>query len=147
MKSKNYPYIVFVIFIVFLSGCGPRYAATNLAGKASVDGQTLTNGSVTFTPTESGYGSGVRVFLNSDGTYSAKSVPVGKVRVTIISEKKTGRKTKGMFDKEVDEIVSVIPSSKQEGVFIDIVPGQTVCNFEWESGKEDQPLRPAGGSP
>jgi len=136
MNTKMLCWSVFVCLAFCLSGCGSGYPATNLTGKVSVDGQAITEGSITFIPTESGCGSGVRVFLQSDGAYSAKDVPLGTVRVTVIATKKTGNKTKGMLGEEVDEVVSVIPASKSQGVNVTIAQGQTVCNFEWESDKE-----------
>jgi len=136
MNTKCFCLCFFVGFAVFVVGCGTKYPSTNLTGKVSVDGETLTEGSITFAPMESGFGSGVRVFLNSDGTYTAKAVPTGKVRVTILSDKKTGRKTKGMAGEEVDEVTSAIPASKSGGIFIDITSGQTVCDFDLESDKE-----------
>ena len=136
MNTKMLCWSVFVGGALCLSGCGPGYSATNLTGKVSVDGQAVTEGSITFIPTESGCGSGVRVFLRPDGTYSAKDVPLGTVRVTVIATKKTGNKTKGIFGEEVDEVASVIPASKSQGINVAVVQGQTVCNFEWESDKE-----------
>ena len=135
MNAKLLCLSIFIGFAVVLGGCGTKYPSTILKGKVSVDGEIVTEGSITFAPTESGFGSGVRVFIEPDGTYTAKDIPVGKVRVTIISDKKTGKKTKGMFGEEVDEVASIIPASKKEGVYIDIVAGQTVCDFEWESDK------------
>ena len=136
MSTRFLCLIVFIGFALFFSGCGPKFPSTHLSGRVSVDGKVLSSGSIMFAPTESGTGSGVLVFINPDGTYAAERVPLGKVRVTISSEEKTGKKAKGPTGEEVDAVVSIIPASKAGGIVIDVTSGQTVCDFEWESDKE-----------
>ena len=135
MNARFYTLMIFVGFAVVLGGCGTKYPTTDLSGKASVDGVALEEGSITFAPTESGFGSGVREFFKPDGTYFAKNVPIGKVRVTIISEKKTGG-TITYQGQNYDEKASVIPPSKRSGVLVDVTAGQKVLDFIWESDTE-----------
>jgi hypothetical protein len=87
----------------------------------------------------------LRVFIQSDGKYSAKQVPIGNVCVTIIASKKTGNKIKGLRGEDVDEFVSVIPPQYKEGVLLKIVKGQKQLDFEWLSPSE--PMQMPGMMP
>ncbi|MGL4941586.1 MAG: hypothetical protein ACRC46_00155 [Thermoguttaceae bacterium] len=123
--------------LIVAAGCafGPNYASTTLRGKVTVDGVPIEDGLISITPNgNGGQGTGVRVTITK-GEYTAKAVPVGKCRVSFTAVKKTGKKVKGMFDKEVDEAVSLIPARYSEGLETEIERGQKTLDFALESGQ------------
>ena len=67
-----------------------------------------------------------------DGIYNAPHVPVGKVRVRIISTRETGNMIPGSGQLE-PEIVDVVPPKYRQGVEIDITGDRDDLDFHLTS--------------
>jgi hypothetical protein len=132
-KLSNTNIFAIVVLLLALSGCNRiGYDYTDLKGKVTVDGVVLTEGSLAFFPEDSGKGKGVFVQIGTNGLYNAPKVPLGKTRITVTAMKKSGKKI-NVFDREMDEMISVIPEQYKSGILIDISSGQTELNIELNS--------------
>jgi hypothetical protein len=113
-------------------GCGRWEATTtHLEGRITVDGQTVKEGNVSFIPLEANHGRGTTAVI-SEGHYSARDVPLGKVRVHFNATRATGR-TVIVSDTRMPEIVDVIPDKYRSGVEIEVAAGQVRLDFDLDS--------------
>lgn len=77
--------------VLTLAGCGPGYRTIDMRGDVSVDGMRANAGHLTFIPVAAGMGRGGMAFIQPDGTYHLRNVPIGEVTFTIVPEQKSGR--------------------------------------------------------
>lgn len=79
-----------------LGGCGTKVGS--VSGKVTYQGKALPSGTVTFLAPNNKV---VSSPINSDGTYSAENVPVGKAKITVTTTAKPpapkGKKGPGMM--------------------------------------------------
>lgn len=117
------------------AGCDavPEGMAT-VTGKVTVDGQTATEGAITFTPSDGmSQTTGGKIV---DGRYEA-TAPIGLMRVLIRIPKVVGeRKLYDTPDSPVQPIMeeSLPPKyNDQSELEIEVRPGETECNFDLSS--------------
>jgi hypothetical protein len=114
------------------SGCGRRDPpTTHLKGRITLDGQPVKEGNVSFIPLEANHGRGTTAVI-AEGRYSARNVPLGKVRVHFNATKATGR-TAIVSNLPVPEIIDVIPDKYRRGVEIEVAEVQVQQDFDLDS--------------
>jgi hypothetical protein len=114
------------------SGCGGwGMPTTHLEGRITLDGQPVKEGNVSFIPLQANHGRGTTAII-SEGRYSARDVPLGKVRVHFNATKATGR-TVIVSDTSMPEIIDVIPEKYRVGMEIEVAAGQVQRDFELDS--------------
>jgi hypothetical protein len=67
-----------------------------------------------------------------DGRYDARSVPLGKLQVSISASKKTGRMIEE-YSQPREEMVSIIPKAYEQGIAIEVVGDDPNRNFDLRS--------------
>jgi hypothetical protein len=112
-------------------GCGGGEPTATLQGTVLVDGEPLPHGTISFTPLEPGRGKAVSAQIEQ-GKYTARNVPLGRVRVLFHAVAGTG---KMLFDRdagrEYEEMVSLVADEYQiTGIEITVEPGSQTQDFE-----------------
>jgi hypothetical protein len=107
MFSPRFLSLTSLVICLALLTCPARAADAKTAtveGKVTLDGKPLAAGKVSFHPKA---GKAVVADLNKDGTYTAKKVPIGEVRISI--------KAKGVPKKYADPKTSGLTVEVKEG--------------------------------
>jgi hypothetical protein len=100
--------------LVLSAGCSDRLPAKQIYGTVTYQGQKVDAGNVRFVPIEGTEGPASRAYI-IDGQYRIDArggVPLGKHRVEVNAQRKTGRKVMGRTAADVgqvDEMVTVGP--------------------------------------
>jgi hypothetical protein len=120
-----------------LLACSFAASAAEVQGKALYKGQPLPSGTIAFHPAK---GKAIKVEIQPDGTYSAKKVPVGQVKVTIDTEPAKPRVKDKAPAKDKDKAA---PKDKPEKApkYVPIpkkyaTPETTPLRFEVKAGKQ-----------
>lgn len=120
--------LVLTMPLAILAGCGGQgYSTARVEGQVTVDGQPLTQGTLSFTPLQSERGAGVSAPIEA-GRYVAVKVPQGRVRVGFQAVKETGR-TVMQFGKPYPETVNAIPDKYRAGIEIEIAGDEANKDF------------------
>ena len=79
----NHCNAVIFIFVLLICGCsrGKRDVTGDVFGKVTLEGQSLSTGSISYVSQEGKVASGI---LDSNGAYAIKNVIVGKYRVLVL---------------------------------------------------------------
>ena len=125
-------------------GCGQSGPVRgDVQGKVTVDGESVENGAIVFTPLEGIEGAPMQYEIKG-GTYSSaatgKGVPVGKNSVYISGTKPTGRQSLNFVTGEMsDDFVEYIPAKYNERTTleVEVEDGNNTFDFELE-GKPTQ---------
>ena len=98
------------IGLLLLTGCGQDSNRKSLEGDVTLDGQPLMKGSITLVPMQ-GTGGPTAGGTIDNGKFSitSKGTFVGKFRVEITANRKTGQKKQGPFGNMVDDYEQYIP--------------------------------------
>ncbi len=98
------------IGLLLLTGCGQNSNRKSLEGVVTLDGQPLMEGSIRLIPMQGTGGPTAGGEIN-DGKFSitSKGTFVGKFRVEITANRKTGQKKQGPFGNMVDDYEQYIP--------------------------------------
>jgi hypothetical protein len=92
-----------------LEGCNGQRRATAV-GKITLSGEPLESGMVTFRP-KSGASNEAFTLPVANGKYATTTpVAVGDYFVEVQAWKKTGRMVRGQFDREIEEVIPLIPA-------------------------------------
>jgi hypothetical protein len=120
-----------VLICLTLAGCGHEGATggAKLTGQVSLDGAPLAKGSVLFMPQAKG-GESVQPATAEivDGKYACPGVPLGKVLVTFVSTRETGKMITD-YSEPYAEVVSVIPPKYQSGLPLDVAGDKSGVDF------------------
>jgi hypothetical protein len=126
----HYP-VAITLFIVVVSGCwsGPGYPTAVVEGEVTVDGQPLSQGTMTFTPLQIA-GKAVTAKIDN-GRYTAVGVPAGRVRVSFNATRETGRMLTDQESGETfPEVVHLVaPRFVSQGVEISVAEEKDQHDF------------------
>ena len=135
LRRVLFSYTLLGAFVLVCVGCGqgPSNRAS-VAGKVTVDGKPLEEGSIVFVPTEGTTGptAGGRI-RNGNYTIGSKKGPVvGTARVEIRAVRETGRISTFGFDAGQKERVQYIPARYNEDSQLraDLKRGRNSLDFE-----------------
>lgn len=128
MKSRRLA--PFFVVAVVVSGCGPNFSTTPLAGSVTVDGEPVAEGSINFVPAGVGQGPSTSAPIIA-GKYQA-SAPIGPVRVHFQATRETGKMI-DVFGTPQPERVNLIPPRYHGGVEMDVSPQQSQHDFDLQS--------------
>ncbi len=131
-----------VMFLLLLVGCGSSDRAS-VNGTITLDGKLVESGSITFFPSEGTKGPSAGATIK-DGYYEIntanKGVVIGKNRIVLNANHKTGRRMPNPFDPTVmiDEVVQAFPPeySTESKVIRDIQSGENQINLDIVSNKK-----------
>lgn len=117
------------------AGCGARDTRGVVSGAVTFDGQPVEDGSILFEP-EGGQGQTAGAAIK-EGKFTAE-VPLGKMRVRIHGNKKTGRKYKVYDTPEsplVEEIVELLPPkyNVNSELTLEVKPGAQQVQYDLKS--------------
>lgn len=110
MKSRLVTVVVLVVSLATITACNRGPARSSVYGNITFNGKAIDGGEIFFIPMYSG-GVPAHAVIDS-GKYAipaASGPSVGKCRVEIQWQRKTGRKLKVPPDREVEETEEVIP--------------------------------------
>ena len=112
-------------------GCGgpaKSYKTADVAGTVTLDGQPIQKGVINFIGNETGEGSAEIVA----GKFTAREVPLGKVRIFVVATRETGKMVPGSSEP-VPEIESIIPAKYSQGIEAEIAGDETDRKIELTS--------------
>jgi hypothetical protein len=139
--------VLAVVILTACSGCGKKhqtFPTARLEGRVTLDGTPVPAGLIIFRSKENPEALPTNGEI-TDGVYSAKGVPLGKVSVTINARKPTGKtyEERGLTVKE--EIKLTTPKAYGDGSQVIEVQGdKSGQNFEMKSDPiPDPPQGPA----
>lgn len=123
--------LVLAAVCLALTGCGHEGASggAKLTGQVLLDGAPLASGSVQFMPQAKG-GESVQPASAEivNGQYECAHVPLGKVLVTFVSTRETGRMITD-YSEPYPEVVSVIPPRYQAGLPLEVAGDKSGVDF------------------
>jgi hypothetical protein len=121
------------LLALVVAGCGTSGLPTaKLEGTVTLDGTPIATGGIQFRPKDPKGQAPPAGAVISDGKYSAKGVPIGKVVVMVTATKETGKTiTQGSDSRP--EAVNIIPQKYQKGIEIDVTGDNPNQNFELKS--------------
>lgn len=109
--------IVFAGLLMTIGCGGPaksNYQTAKLAGTVRVDGVTVEQGRIRFSPTKPDQAPAAEGPITA-GQYTIDKAPVGDVTVTFTGAKKTGH-TIELYGQNSEESISVIPTKYSRGL-------------------------------
>jgi hypothetical protein len=107
LGKKMMKYVLVLLPLIFLLGCGAADNRFIVTGKVTFDGKPLEDGAITFFPLDKGTTASGAI---KDGSYSARLFS-GKFTVQITSQQKTGKQFKDESGSGMlDEVVQIIPA-------------------------------------
>ncbi len=125
--------VLMALFWVVGGGCQPSgYPSAALEGSVTVDGTAIDQGTISFTPLDSGAGTSVIAEIRG-GRYRAEQVPLGNVLVGFQAMRETGE-TFMEFGVEVPQTESLIPDKYATGIEIRVESEGGEQDFELVSG-------------
>jgi hypothetical protein len=106
--------------IVAILGCGakPAYPGAHLAGTVSIDGQSVQEGTIAFTPTGAAHGQAVGARISA-GRYDCPYVPMGESLVQIYALRPTGKMVEVMGSMK-PEMQDLVPRKDRDGIKIEV---------------------------
>jgi hypothetical protein len=96
------------------SGASKQYQTAKVSGTVTIDKKPVEKGTINFLSE----GTGPRGEDSADivgGKFTAKQVPLGKVRIFIIATQETGKMIPGS-GTDIPEVVSIVPPSYSQGL-------------------------------
>jgi hypothetical protein len=135
LRRVLFSYTLLGAFVLVCIGCGqgPSNRAS-VAGKITVDGTPLEEGSIVFVPTEGTAGptAGGRIRNGSYAIGSKKGPVVGTARIEIRAVRETGKISTHGFDAGQKERVQYIPTRYNEDSQLrsDLKRGRNSLDFE-----------------
>ena len=131
-RSQRLLPLLFLAF--FVGGCGgPKYPASTVTGRVTIDGAPVPKGYITFSPTDGTAGPVVGAPIH-DGEYRCELVPQGKLHVTFIAQ---AAEPMTIFDKanNTNRLVpkDILPPACQQGQTLDVTAGDNQHNFDLKS--------------
>ena len=142
MRPLSLPLLVAVLLAAG-SAKGPERAT--VSGEVRVGGQLLESGSINFVPV--GGGGPTAGAAISNGRYEIardRGVIVGKNRVEVRGNRKTGRRVRHPFnyDEQIDELVEAVPREFNEGSTLerDVLSSNNEFNFDLPSTAPVNPV-------
>lgn len=129
-----------------LSGCGgssePNYQSIRLEGLVQVDGEPISQGSISILPRKNNQGTGVEAEIK-EGKYVIEKAPLGPVIVQLHSQRETGRMKPGDYGgAPVPEYESLIPSRYAGGIPLTLSTDKQQYDFDLESRQRFKKRRP-----
>jgi hypothetical protein len=135
-------FIVVLLVLPVISGCGEPQNRTEVSGTIRVNGKPLPEGSIAFRPTDGNEGpsSGGEIVNGAYYVARAKGAATGKNLVLIRSAASTGRKVE-RFGRLEDERTQVIPPKYNERSEIvrDLQPGSNQLDFDLKVAPQEWP--------
>jgi hypothetical protein len=115
-KLLNYfEVMILIISLIFIMGCGhkePDYPHATVSGTVTLDGKKLTEGSIqALSPSAS-----VSTYLDQEGRFILKHVPIGNVRFIVLSVEDTGKTEKDPLGNDIVIKVNRIPKKYALGI-------------------------------
>lgn len=134
---------VLLLGISIALGCGhsgPERAS--VSGTIRVDGQPFEEGSINFIPVDGGPTAGAAIEKGEYDIDRALGPIVGKNRIEVRGNRKSGRKMPNPFNRSemIDELVDAIPEeyNTKSTLIRDIKPGHNDFSFDLPGTKEKQ---------
>mgnify|MGYP003381360942 CR=1 FL=1 len=108
-----------------------------IGGYVRVDGKQIEEGTISFTPLESGAGEAVGAQIEG-GDYVARNLPLGRTLVQFHAQRETGEmvsteKSDAAEGSLHPEVINLIPINYRKGIEITLVAGEDVHNFDLSS--------------
>jgi len=109
--NKHYAWVGLSFMVTLLVGCGPSGPTRiPVTGQVSLDGQPLSQGTITFIPTGEGTAASGEVVDGKFAIAQEVGPSPGPSRVEVLSYQETGRQVPGMVPGTMEaEIKQVIP--------------------------------------
>lgn len=126
-----------LLFVV--AGCGQDGPVRGeVSGKVTIATEPIVTGLITFIP-ELGVEGPPAEFAITNGNYSSSDrhagPPIGRNKVTVYAQKKTGRRIKSVDGSEYDEYAELVPRkyNEESATFVDVVSGNNTFDFDLEA--------------
>jgi hypothetical protein len=123
---------VFAVAVGLLIGCSGGSESGEVSGTVTYDGKPVEDGAINFFPSDGKSSTAGDVIKN--GKYSAKKVPVGKMKVTISGSKVVGKKkvydTKDSPEMPVTQELLPAKYNTASELTLDVKSGSNEKNWE-----------------
>jgi hypothetical protein len=129
---------LFMIAALLTAGCARGPERASVTGEVRVGGELLESGSITFVPLGgNGPTAGAPIVKGRYEVGRERGVIVGKNRVEVRGDRKTGRRRPHPFnrDEQMDEVVEAVPREYNERSTLDrdVQRGDNEFNFDLPS--------------
>jgi hypothetical protein len=125
-------WLLMICVLPLLTGCGgpaKAYKTAKVSGAVTIDKTPVEKGTINFISESATGARGEDSAEIIAGKFTAKSVPIGKVRVYFIANKETGKMIPGS-GTDIPEVVSIVPAQYSQGIEVEIAGDEADRKFD-----------------